>query len=72
MAIRKLKAPVPASELAASGAAQTGVAELVKNIIDDVQKRGDAAVAEYSLKFDKWGPKRLSVRYMDADKLGVR
>jgi sulfopropanediol 3-dehydrogenase len=35
----------------------------VEGILADVQKRGDAAVREYSEKFDKWTPKRLS----DAD-----
>ena len=32
----------------------------VEAILDEVRKRGDAAVREYSEKFDKWTPKRLS------------
>ena len=59
MAIRKLKSPAP--PLASNINSQPGVAEIVKNVIDDVRARGDAAVSEYSLKFDKWGPKRLTV-----------
>ncbi|CAD6583795.1 MAG: hypothetical protein CYPHOPRED_002495 [Cyphobasidiales sp. Tagirdzhanova-0007] len=58
MAIRKLKSTAP--PLASNATSQPGVAEIVKNVIDDVRSRGDAAVSEYSLKFDKWGPKRLT------------
>src|SRR5256885_591058 len=36
------------------------VRQTVEDILDDVRKRGDAAVREYSEKFDKWAPKRLS------------
>ena len=36
------------------------VRQTVEGILDDVRKRGDAAVREYSEKFDKWAPKRLS------------
>ncbi|HET7671235.1 MAG TPA: histidinol dehydrogenase, partial [Burkholderiales bacterium] len=36
------------------------VRQTVEAILDDVRKRGDAAVREYSQKFDKWEPKRLS------------
>jgi sulfopropanediol 3-dehydrogenase len=32
----------------------------VEGILADVKKRGDAAVREYSEKFDKWVPKKLS------------
>ena len=32
----------------------------VEGILADVKKRGDAAVREYSAKFDKWVPKKLS------------
>ena len=32
----------------------------VEAILADVKKRGDAAVREYSEKFDKWVPRRLS------------
>src|SRR5688572_20577836 len=36
------------------------VRETVEGILADVKKRGDAAVREYSGKFDKWVPKKLS------------
>jgi sulfopropanediol 3-dehydrogenase len=36
------------------------VRETVEGILADVKKRGDAAVREYSEKFDKWVPKKLS------------
>ena len=32
----------------------------VEGILADVRKRGDAAVREYSEKFDRWVPKKLS------------
>ena len=36
------------------------VRQTVEGILADVRKRGDAAVREYSEKFDKWVPKKLS------------
>ncbi|HEV3008023.1 MAG TPA: histidinol dehydrogenase [Burkholderiales bacterium] len=36
------------------------VRHTVEGILADVRKRGDAAVREYSEKFDKWVPKKLS------------
>src|SRR5687768_2693098 len=36
------------------------VRETVEAILADVKKRGDAAVREYSQKFDRWMPKKLS------------
>jgi sulfopropanediol 3-dehydrogenase len=36
------------------------VRQTVEDILADVKKRGDAAVREYSEKFDKWVPKKLS------------
>jgi sulfopropanediol 3-dehydrogenase len=36
------------------------VRKTVEDILDDVRKRGDAAIREYSQKFDKWEPKRLT------------
>src|SRR5918996_138665 len=36
------------------------VRETVESILADVKKRGDAAVREYSEKFDKWVPKKLN------------
>jgi sulfopropanediol 3-dehydrogenase len=36
------------------------VRQTVEDILADVKKRGDAAVREYSEKFDRWVPKKLS------------
>jgi sulfopropanediol 3-dehydrogenase len=36
------------------------VRETVQSILADVKKRGDAAVREYSERFDNWAPRRLS------------
>src|SRR5688572_11255435 len=42
------------------------VRETVEGILGDVKKRGDAAVREFSQKFDKWVPKKLSKGELDA------
>src|SRR6267378_688727 len=42
------------------------VRRTVEGILDDVRSRGDAAVREYSEKFDKWTPKKLSRAELDA------
>lgn len=39
--------------------ADAKVRETVESIIREIQSRGDAAVLEYSLKFDGWNPKSL-------------
>ena len=58
-----------------SGQAATGkhdrdakVRETVETILADIEARGDAAVREYSTKFDKWNPEsfRLSQEQIDA------
>ena len=36
------------------------VRQTVEDILADVKKRGDAAVRDYSEKFDQWVPKKLS------------
>ena len=41
------------------------VRRTVEDILDDVRKRGDAAIREYSQKFDKWQPKKLSRAEID-------
>lgn len=42
--------------------AESQVSQIVKSILEDVEQRGDAAIRELSMKFDKWDPKsfRLS------------
>jgi sulfopropanediol 3-dehydrogenase len=42
------------------------VRHTVEGILADVRKRGDAAVREYSEKFDKWVPRKLSKGEIEA------
>ncbi|HJY76704.1 MAG TPA: histidinol dehydrogenase [Burkholderiales bacterium] len=42
------------------------VRQTVDDILADVKKRGDAAVRDYSEKFDRWVPKRLEKKELDA------
>jgi len=51
--IRKLKSAKP---IEAQNAISAEVTEVVSKIIADIAERGDAAVREYSVKFDKWNP----------------
>src|SRR5688572_33427795 len=48
------------------------VRETVEGILADVKKRGDAAVREYSEKFDKWAPKKLSLSEIETILAKVR
>ena len=41
------------------------VRQTVEDILAEVKKRGDAAVSEYSEKFDKWAPRKLSPSDID-------
>ncbi|WP_322983233.1 histidinol dehydrogenase [Streptomyces sp. S584] len=50
---RHLKSPVPAAQVSA---ARADVAERVHAILEDIRRRGDDAVREYSEQFDKWSP----------------
>ena len=58
--LEALRAPLG---LDATGSAASGLAKTVREIIDEVGRRGDAAVAEYSAKFDqvKLTPDRFRV-----------
>ncbi|TWF79759.1 sulfopropanediol 3-dehydrogenase [Pseudonocardia hierapolitana] len=60
---RELKKALPPAPRAASGGA---VAERVREIIADVRTRGDAAVREYSARFDGWEPESFR---LDADRV---
>jgi sulfopropanediol 3-dehydrogenase len=42
------------------------VRKTVEDILDDVRRRGDAAIREYSQKFDKWEPRKLARPEIDA------
>src|SRR3546814_9106313 len=52
----------------ASAELDAQVRETVEGILADIQSRGDQAVREYSLKFDKWSPPsfRLSAEQIQA------
>jgi sulfopropanediol 3-dehydrogenase len=52
----------------AKAADHKAVRDTVSGIIDDIEARGDAAVREYSAKFDKWSPKafRLTEAQIEA------
>ncbi|MFT5448668.1 MAG: sulfopropanediol 3-dehydrogenase [Gammaproteobacteria bacterium] len=56
--------------------ADTQVRNTVEGIIADIDRRGDEAVREYSVKFDKWSPEqfRLTRAQIDAcyDEVGPR
>jgi sulfopropanediol 3-dehydrogenase len=60
---RELKKALPPAPRAASGSA---VAERVREIMADVRARGDAAVREYSARFDGWEPESFR---LDADRV---
>ena len=42
------------------------VRKTVEDILDDVRKRGDAAIREYSERFDRWAPKKLTKGEIEA------
>lgn len=41
---------------AGNAAAQESVTAIVKGVISDIRTNGDAAVRQYSERFDKWSP----------------
>ena len=43
------------------------VSATVSQIIEDVQKRGDAAVRDWSIKFDGWAPEKFQLDQHDID-----
>jgi sulfopropanediol 3-dehydrogenase len=53
MSRRHLKSAVPADQLRA---ARADVADRVHAVLEDIRARGDAAVRQYSEKFDDWSP----------------
>jgi sulfopropanediol 3-dehydrogenase len=60
--IHHLKAGKPADQKAQL---DTGVRTTVEAILGDIEKRGDAAIHEYSQKFDSWNP--ASFRLTDSE-----
>ncbi|MGA6161162.1 histidinol dehydrogenase [Amycolatopsis magusensis] len=61
-----LKAPAPA---AAAPGGDPGVKARVTEIIGDIRERGDAAVAEYSAKFDQWEPESFRLTPEEIDRI---
>jgi len=57
--IRFLKRGISAEQDAAE---QSRVRQTVESIIADIEKRGDAAVREYSQKFDGWNPAEFRLK----------
>ena len=56
--IRTLKSAVAAASVTAT---HEQVSEVVRGIIADVRDRGDAAVREYSERFDHWAPESFQL-----------
>ncbi len=48
---------------------QAGVRETVSSVIADVRERGDAAVREYSEKFDGWSPANFRLEAEEIEKI---
>jgi sulfopropanediol 3-dehydrogenase len=53
----------------AVAAAHEEVSEVVRNIIADVRGRGDAAVREYSERFDRWAPESFLLDSATVDRI---
>lgn len=64
-----LKGPADAPRAAVSRA---DVTETVSQVIADVRERGDAAVREYSEKFDKWSPESFKLSDEEVDRIVSR
>lgn len=47
----------------------SGVRETVEAVVADIRERGDAAVREYSEKFDKWSPEHFKLGPEDLDRI---
>jgi sulfopropanediol 3-dehydrogenase len=59
-----VKEAVPAAQVAKDLA---GVKETVSGVIADIRERGDAAVREYSAKFDNWSPRAFLLTAAQVD-----
>ena len=47
--------------------AEAGVRAVVEGILDDIKKRGDAALRDYSQKFDNWSPQKFRLNQAQID-----
>lgn len=61
-----LKGPVGT---AGEPASRAEVRRVVEGVIADVRERGDAAVREYSQRFDKWAPERFRLSEAQIDEI---
>jgi sulfopropanediol 3-dehydrogenase len=57
---------------AVSDAADAKVRQTVESILEDVKRRGDAAVRELSTKFDKWSPASFRLSKSDLESIVAR
>ena len=57
------------SSIATLGQERTAVQEVVTAVIEDVRKRGDAAVRHYSEKFDQWSPESFLLAPEEIEKI---
>ncbi|MBB4683434.1 histidinol dehydrogenase [Amycolatopsis jiangsuensis] len=64
-----LKSAVPAAQVAAE---RDDVSERVRGIIADIRDRGDAAVRDYSTKFDSWSPERFRLSAGEIERIVAR
>jgi sulfopropanediol 3-dehydrogenase len=65
MSSKQLKAPVPTT----SAVDRSAVSGVVSTVVEDVRARGDAAVREYSEKFDGWSPDSFLLSPEDVEKI---
>ena len=56
----------------ADAARLAGVKETVTAVIADIRERGDAAVREYSEKFDRWSPESFALSAEQIDEIVAR
>jgi sulfopropanediol 3-dehydrogenase len=61
-----LKAP---AESEGGTAPNASVRDTVVGVIEDIRRRGDEAVREYSQKFDKWAPESFRLSAEDVEKI---
>ncbi len=61
-----LKGPADPSD---AGSSNAKVRETVMGVIEDIRQRGDAAVREYSMKFDGWSPDSFRLSSEEIEKI---
>lgn len=55
------------SAAASSNTSQESVSGIVKGVIETIRSKGDAAVRQYSEKFDKWSPPSFKLSKSDIE-----